>query len=190
VRRGAVPCASRALSDWSARELAEENGSTIHTFKELYRFMAERDPRPFIDKNVGYVVDRLSQHSVVASLEMICEASMRLERRKGLIDVVVAVEYEYEFSEEAVVQALKRHPDAHVIVNANPNGRSTGSASAHAEQAGFRSSALANSWEPLTTTESSSAITSRVSIGVKPRAKRSSPHGCIYSVHVALLWAC
>jgi hypothetical protein len=121
--------------DWSARDFAERGGSTIHTFKEFYTFLGERDPRPFIDKNLGYVMERLDQHSAVASLEMICEASMRLKRKGSLSDVLVAVEYEYEFSEEALVQAIKRHPDATVIINANPNGRATSAAMAHAENA-------------------------------------------------------
>jgi hypothetical protein len=74
------------------REFAERAGSTIHTFKELYTFMGKRDPRPCIDKQVGYVMERLGQHSAVASLDMVCEASMRLERTGSLSDVLVAVE--------------------------------------------------------------------------------------------------
>jgi hypothetical protein len=126
----------RSHYDWDARDFAEAKGSTIHTFKELYTFMGERDPRPCVEKNVDYVRERLNQHSAVSSLVMICEASMRLERHKGLSELVVAVDYQYEFSEEAVVQAVKHHPNASVIVNANPNGRSTSAALTHAEHAG------------------------------------------------------
>jgi hypothetical protein len=66
---------------------------------------------------------------------MICEASMRVRREGALGDVVVAVEYEYEFTEEALVSAIARHPDAHVILNANPNGRATKAAYSHARDA-------------------------------------------------------
>jgi hypothetical protein len=121
--------------DWSARRLAEDNGSTVHTFKELYTFLNEPDPRPFVDKNVRYARDRLGQHSKVDSVEMICEASMLLKRPGALSDVVAAIEYEYEFSEEALVRALTRHPDATVVVNTNPNGKPTTAALAHAESA-------------------------------------------------------
>ncbi|MGO9956299.1 MAG: hypothetical protein ACLP50_10025 [Solirubrobacteraceae bacterium] len=126
----------RSHYDWKAREFAEDNGSTVHTFKELYTFMGEGDPRACVAKNVDYVRERLSQHSAVSSLVMICEASMRLIRHQGLSELIVAVDYQYEFSEEAVVRAVKHHPDATVIANANPNGRSTGAALTHAKHAG------------------------------------------------------
>lgn len=121
--------------DWVAREFAMEGGSTILTIKEIYTFMNVEDPRPVLDKNVSYSHDRLEQHSRVVECRMICESSLHL-RREGLFsDVIVAVEYEYEFSEEAIVRAIKRHPDADVILNANPNGRATTSALSHAHDA-------------------------------------------------------
>jgi len=89
-----------------------------------------------VDKNVSYNRDRLGQHAKVQAVEMICEASMRLERHGGLDDVTVAIEYEYEFSEEAVVRALTRHPGVDVILNSNPNGRPTSAALSHARHAG------------------------------------------------------
>jgi hypothetical protein len=122
--------------DWEAREFAEESGSTIHTVKELYSFMGEPDPRPFVDRNVSYIWQGLSRHSEVRSVEMICEASMRVTRRGGKSEVVAAIEFQYEFSEEAAVQALTRHPDATVILNANPNGRSTSAALAYSAHTG------------------------------------------------------
>ncbi len=122
--------------EWGAREFAEESGSTIHTVKELYSFMGEPDPRPFVDKNVSYARQGLAQHSEVRSVEMICEASMRVERQGGMSDVVAAIEYQYEFSEEAMVQALARHPDATVILNANPNGKPTSAALTHVTYTG------------------------------------------------------
>ncbi|HEV3322337.1 MAG TPA: hypothetical protein VG147_09130 [Solirubrobacteraceae bacterium] len=121
--------------DWSARELAEENGSTIHTVKELYTFMREPDPRRFVDKSVRYLWNLLETHSRVTSIEMICEALMLVKRREPLSDVIAAIEYEYEFSEAALVRALKHHPGARVIINANPNGGATDAALTHAESA-------------------------------------------------------
>lgn len=121
--------------DWDARELAMENGSTVFTMKELYAFMGEVDPRPFFDKNVGYALNRLEQHSRVIGVQMICEASLRLRREGALSDVVVAIEYEYEFSEEATVRAISRHPAADVILNVNPNGSSTRAAYSHSRDA-------------------------------------------------------
>lgn len=121
--------------DWAARELAEAGGSTILTVKELYTFMGEEDSRPFQDKNVVYSRQRLEQHSNVVECQMICEASLRLRRKHQLSDVTVAVEYQYEFSEEAAVRAIKRHPDADILLNANPNGRATTAAYSHARSA-------------------------------------------------------
>jgi hypothetical protein len=121
--------------DWSARKLAEANGSTVHTFTELYMFMRDADPRPCIHRDVRYLRELLAQHWTVESVEMICEASMRIKRRRRLSDVIAAIEYEYEFSEEALVRALERHPDARVVVNANPNGKSSNAALTHAESA-------------------------------------------------------
>jgi hypothetical protein len=131
--------------DWSARELAMHNDSSILTVKELYTFMDKADPRPFLDKNVDYNRKRLEQHSRVTHLQMVCESSMRVSRVHPLSDVTVAVEYEYEFGEEAVVRAIQRHPDADVILNANPNGSTTTAARSHAHDAGvavFRISEL------------------------------------------------
>ncbi|MGW4961797.1 hypothetical protein ACWEPL_31670 [Nonomuraea sp. NPDC004186] len=121
--------------DWDARELAMTNGSTILTVKELYTFMHETDPRPFLDKNVSYNRERLEQHSRVVEYDMICESSLRLRREGALSDVVIAIEYEYEFSEEAAVRAISRHPDADIILNANPNGSATTAAYSHARDA-------------------------------------------------------
>ncbi len=120
--------------DWSAREFAEANSSTILTFKELYTYLPERDLLGLLDKNVDYNRKRLGQHDKVRELEMICEASMRLKRHGGLKDVTIAVEYHYEFSEEALVQAIEHHPGMDVILNANPNGRVTEAALAHAQE--------------------------------------------------------
>lgn len=117
--------------DWDARELAMNSGSTVFTFKELYTFMGEPDPRSFVDKNVTYNRARLEQHSHVVDWRMMCEASLRLQRDAFLSDLVVAIEYEYEFTEEATVRAIRRHPEADVILNANPNGRLTTAARRH-----------------------------------------------------------
>jgi hypothetical protein len=122
--------------DWSARELAADSGSSILTFGELYASMREGDPRRFLDKNVDYSRRRLAQHSRVTALQMVCESSMRLHRGDALSNVTVAVEYEYEFSEEALVRAIQRHPDADVILNANPNGSRTTAAQSHADDTG------------------------------------------------------
>ncbi|MGW4426024.1 hypothetical protein [Streptosporangium sp. NPDC004631] len=121
--------------DWDARELAMAKGSTILTVKELYTFMHEADLRPFLDKNVSYNRERLEQHSRIVKCDMICESSLRLRREGSLSDVVIAIEYEYEFSEEATVRAISRHPDADIILNANPNGRATTAAYSHARDA-------------------------------------------------------
>ncbi len=122
--------------DWNARVTAEASGSTIHTFSELYTFMDEPDLRPFVDKHVSYLRNLLETHSKVTAVEMICEASMLVKRRGRLSEMIAAIEYEYEFGEAALVRALKYHPDAQMVINANPNGGSTNGAQAHAEAAG------------------------------------------------------
>ncbi|HEV7162941.1 MAG TPA: hypothetical protein VGN25_06785 [Solirubrobacteraceae bacterium] len=119
---------SKSHYDWSARELAEESGSTVHTVKELFTFMREPDPRQFVDKNVSYLWSLLETHSRVASTDMICEASMLVKRWGRLSDVVAAIEYKYEFGEAAFVEALERHPDSQVIINTNPSGGVTNAA--------------------------------------------------------------
>jgi hypothetical protein len=121
--------------DWDAREMAEEGGSTIHTVKELFESMQEPDPRPFVDRNVSYLSGLLETHINVRSIEMICEASMLIRRQGGLGDMIAAIEYEYEFSEAAFVRARKRHPDARMVINANPCGGTTDVACARAESA-------------------------------------------------------
>jgi hypothetical protein len=121
--------------DWDARELAIARGSTVFTVKELYTFMHEADLRSFHDKKVAYIRERLNQHSKVIECDMICEASLRIRRVGTLSDVVVSVEHEYEFSEEAAVRAISRHPDAQIILNSNPNGTATMAAYSHARDA-------------------------------------------------------
>lgn len=120
---------------WSARTLAMDGGSSVLTFNELYTFMDQPDPRRFVDKRVDFARTRLPQHSMVSSLTMICESSMLLRRHGSLSDLVLAVEYEYEFGEEALVRAIARHPDANVILNANPNGSTTSAARRHGQEA-------------------------------------------------------
>lgn len=124
--------------DWPARELAMANESSVLTVKELYTFMSESDPRAYQDKSVAYILTRLRQHSRIVGVEMICEASMHIRRAGPLSDVIAAVEYEYEFSEEALVRAIDRHPDADIVVNANPNGSTTTAAGAYAHDVGVK----------------------------------------------------
>ncbi|MEW2094781.1 hypothetical protein AB0882_00730 [Streptomyces sp. NPDC012485] len=121
---------------WEAREKAQDLDSDVQTVKELYSSLGWEDPRGHIDKNVDYAKDRLEQHSRVERLAMQCEASMKIIRFGGASDKLVSVEYEYEFTEEALVRALKRHPGADVVLNSNPNGRPTGAALQHAEDSG------------------------------------------------------
>ncbi len=107
----------------------------MQTYREFFTYLREEDPRPGVDKNVAFVKSRLSQHSKVRRLSMTCEATMRLERERPLSDIRLAVEYEYEFGEEALVRALERHPGADAVVNANPNGRPTMAALLHGQYA-------------------------------------------------------
>jgi hypothetical protein len=67
---------------------------------------------------------------------MICEATMRVSRVGARDPLRIAVEYHYEFTEEALVHALRRHPDVDVVYNANPNGKVTEAAYSHAGHAG------------------------------------------------------
>ncbi|MEV5751140.1 hypothetical protein AB0L00_25250 [Actinoallomurus sp. NPDC052308] len=119
---------------WEARELAESLGSTTQTVKEVFTYLSWVDPRPLVDKNVDFARNRLAQHSRVDGIRMICEASMELFR-DGLSNIVIAIDYQYEFSEEALVGAIKRHPQANAIMNVNPNGRPTEAALEHARHA-------------------------------------------------------
>jgi hypothetical protein len=121
---------------WDARELAEARGASLQTFKELYTFLPDADPRGGVDKNVSFVRRRLEQHTKVHAVSMICEATMHV-RRVGALDALrIAVEYHYEFTEEALVHALERHPEVDVVYNANPNGKVTEAAYNHAGHAG------------------------------------------------------
>ena len=132
-----IICVIRKTSHymWDAREHALERGSTTQTMKELYTALTDTDPRPHLDKNVSYAVDRLEQHSKVAEVHMVCESSMEVVRVGDLDPICIAIEYEYEFSEEALVRAIKRHPDANAVLNSNPNGTPTDAALSHAKEA-------------------------------------------------------
>lgn len=117
--------------DWVARVYAQDRGSTIHTYREFVTFLGEPDPRPCLDKRVSYITEKLRQHRSISSVDMICEASFSVARA-GLRPLVIAVAYEYEMTEEALVSAIQRHPEASIIYNANPNGRTTTAAVRHA----------------------------------------------------------
>lgn len=120
---------------WNAREHALKRGSTVHTMKEFYSALPDDDPRPFLNKSVAYARDRLEQHSRVIEVRMVCEASMEIDRLPGLGSVRVAIEYEYEFSEESLVRAIGHHPNVDAILNSNPNGTPTSAALEHAREA-------------------------------------------------------
>jgi hypothetical protein len=121
---------------WDARALAEDQGASLQTYKELYTFLPDPDPRGGVDKNVSFVRDRLEQHTKVRAVSMICEATMHVSRGGTLDPLRIAVEQHYEFTEEALVAALARHPDVDVVYNANPNGTVTRAAYSHAGHAG------------------------------------------------------
>ncbi|MDH6487309.1 hypothetical protein [Streptomyces sp. SAI-127] len=131
-----IPKASHYL--WPARQRANQFGSDVQTMSEVFWSMAEDDPQGFLSKDVAYARRVLGQHSEVERVEMICEASMRLIRSGGLPHITLSVDYGYEFSEEALVKALTRHPGVDVVLNSNPNGRATSAALKHAEHAGVR----------------------------------------------------
>jgi hypothetical protein len=126
----------RGHYDWTARELATDSGSSVLTYKELMTALNSKDPRPFVDKNVDFATRTLRQHSKVHGLRMICESSFVLIRKEPLPSLTVAVDYQYEFTQEALVAAVERHPDARIFLNANPNGRPTSAAVGHGEFAG------------------------------------------------------
>ena len=128
-----IPTSSHYL--WAARERALTCGSTVHTMRDLYSALLNDDPRPFLHKSVSYPRERLKQHSMVHSVNMVCEASMAIVRHSYLKSVLVAIEEEYEFSEEALVGALERHPDSDAVLNSNLNGRPTSAALRHAKDA-------------------------------------------------------
>ncbi|MGI8757312.1 MAG: hypothetical protein ACR2MB_15945 [Acidimicrobiales bacterium] len=121
---------------WDARQLAEDQGASLQTFKELYTFLPDSDPRGGVDKGVSFVRSRLEQHSKVRAVSMICEATMCVSRVGTFDPLRIAVEQHYEFTEEALVHALKRHPKVNVVYNANPNGTVTQDAHSHAGHAG------------------------------------------------------
>jgi hypothetical protein len=121
---------------WDARAYAEEQGCSLQTFKELYTFLPDTDPRPGINKDISFVRSRLVQHTKVAEVSMICEASMQIDRKGSLTTLLLSVERHYEFTEEALVGALDRHPSVDLVYNANPNGSITQAAHAHADHAG------------------------------------------------------
>jgi hypothetical protein len=129
-----VPRASHY--DWSARELAVSNGSSVQTYKEVFTSLNLEDPRPFLIKHVAFAIGALPEHSRVTGLTMTCEAMFTLTREGSLPDVTIAVEYEYEFTQEALIAARKKHPEAQVYLNGNPNGRPTSAAVGFGEFAG------------------------------------------------------
>ncbi|MEW2118448.1 hypothetical protein AB0945_25310 [Streptomyces sp. NPDC005474] len=131
-----VPKSSHYL--WSARIRAQDLCSDVQTMSEVFWAMGEENVQGFLSKNVSYARRALGQHSRVRRVEMICEASMRLVRRGEMSDVRVSIDYGYEFSEEALMQSLERHPQVDVVLNSNPNGRFTSAALNHAENAGVR----------------------------------------------------
>ncbi|MFJ9197884.1 hypothetical protein [Streptomyces flaveolus] len=131
-----VPKASHYL--WSARERAAALGSDVQTMSEVFWSMTEENPQGFLSNDVTVTRRILRQHSQVHQVQMICESSMRIVRVGNMSNVTVSVEYGYEFSEEALVKALDRHPGMDVVLNSNPNGRMTAAALEHAKHAGVR----------------------------------------------------
>ena len=122
---------------WAARERAAKLGASAHTMREVWASLGMEDPRLYSDKHVSYQRIRLEQHSKVRGIDMICEASMKIVRSGSLPPVTVAIEYEYEFAEEALVKAIQRHRGVSAILNANPNGRPTRAALEHAKSTGI-----------------------------------------------------
>lgn len=123
--------------DWAARELAVDQGSVVLTYGEAVRALAlGHRPASVLARPVAAVRDAMAAHSKVQRVGMICERTMRLTRSRGLPDVTLAVDEQYEFSAEAVIDAVNLHPDVDIICDNNPNGRVTSSAIAQAEHSG------------------------------------------------------
>lgn len=127
---------ARAHYAWAARELAERQGSVVFNSRQFKGALNLEDPRQYTDPQVAYGTSRIRQQPGVDDLTMVCENLFEV-RRTGHSPLLVAADYQYEFSEEALVEAIARHPDAQVIYNANPNGRPTTAASRYAKQVGI-----------------------------------------------------
>lgn len=120
---------------WEARQYALDRGSSVQTMAEVYGSLYDDDPREFLDSSVRTTRDLLVQHSKVRAVYMICEASIEITRKDNLRDLTISVEKEYEFGEEAMVNALSRHPDVDTVVNARVAGKLTRAAIEHARNA-------------------------------------------------------
>lgn len=122
--------------DWSARVLAEAHGMTVLTWGEFLQALGTSDLSMALARPVRYVRGALETHSRVVRVDMVCEGLMRVVRQNELSDVLIAVDEQYEFSAEAVVAAVRLHPDADIICDNNPNGRVTEAAVEQASHAG------------------------------------------------------
>lgn len=121
------------------------SGSAIHRIHaesaafgrlgDLYRAARTKDAGSYRDKNMGYFIRQMKQHSNVSSVSYIYDAVFKADRRRGS-SLVVAVIDAYNMSAEDVRNAADRFGHFDVVVKASSYGSITSQAEAAAESMG------------------------------------------------------
>jgi hypothetical protein len=126
---------SKTLWSGSAIDLVHDASAAFGTFGDISRAAATEDAGSFRDKNMGFFINAMRQHSNVSSVSYVYQNVFKAHRRSGS-SLVVAVINAYHMSAEDVRNAKSQFGSFDIVVKASNYGSITGQAEAAATSMG------------------------------------------------------
>jgi hypothetical protein len=118
-------------------DIAEARNVAFGGFGDLMGALACDRVRDYVNKEFGFVLRGLRQHSKVTAITRLDDRRLRIERQT-LPPVTVLVLNEYEFAADHVRHGVDRYGEFQAILRSNPNSRVTTPAEVAADELGIR----------------------------------------------------
>ncbi|WP_213957106.1 hypothetical protein [Variovorax sp. dw_954] len=126
---------SKTLWSGTAIDYIHAASAAFGTFGDIARAADMEDAGSFRNKNIGFFINAMKQHSNVTSVSYIYESVFKVDCRIGA-SVIVAVIDAYNMSAEDVRNAKARFGHFDVVVKSSSYGSITGQAEAAAKSMG------------------------------------------------------
>lgn len=134
----------------SAKLAGRPHGIAALTVSELHAALAGGGHlHEFERKNVAYVSRRLKTHSLVSSVEMVCESVLQVRRSNGRSHIDFALTDDYKINLALLDSMLELHPSISAVVVTNSYGVPTRAAVEYAKTRGVRLCTVEEFWKSM-----------------------------------------
>jgi hypothetical protein len=115
---------SATLWSGAAIEFIHQAPAAFGTLGDISRAASTGDAQSYRDKNMGFFINAMRQHSNVSSVSYVFDRAFRADRKVGP-SLTVAVVDAYNLSAEDVRNAKHRYGDFDIVVKASSHGSIT-----------------------------------------------------------------